>query len=135
MFQVVSINDDVLNDDDELTQFLFELGAIPPVIALPLPTQYIDPADVLLQHWIPYTAPTMEPATLDDFPDKKQVFTLLIGSVPCTGGHCKELMFFVFFLQLLENFNGAHLLGDVDYFHAASERDNGKLNLFVINLR
>jgi hypothetical protein len=60
---------------DELQLFLEALGAIPSPLSLDLPLdfKYVDPAEILLTKWTPYTIAKMVKAKLEDFPDKLEV--------------------------------------------------------------
>jgi hypothetical protein len=68
---------DPQRDAEEFTLYLEALGAIPSPIslhdAMPFEFTYVDPADILLFRWIPYTIPKMVEAKLEDFPDKMKV--------------------------------------------------------------
>jgi hypothetical protein len=68
---------DPQRDAEEFNQYLEVLGAVPSPISLnvssPFEFTYVDPADILLYQWMPYTLPQIVEAKLEDFPDKMKV--------------------------------------------------------------
>jgi hypothetical protein len=60
-------------DEQELNDFLDMMGGRPDLEVRPLEVAIIDPAEVLLTKWKPYTLPQLVPAKLEDFPEKLEV--------------------------------------------------------------
>jgi hypothetical protein len=59
--------------DEELNDFLEAFDERPDYEVSALDVAYMDPADILVSKWIPYTLEELKPATLEDFPEKLEV--------------------------------------------------------------
>jgi hypothetical protein len=69
-----------------MTDFMDALSMVPAVDPLPVQPPS-DPEDILFNQWIPYSIPKLIDATLEDFPEKKQVLRF---NILCFA-HCSKI--------------------------------------------